>query len=110
MPPEGDLATKLYTSARKHVEIEIVYTSDQQNVEIDIVYTSDQTNVEIEQIYTSDQKASKPLTTILLFFGQYLYILPLAHDNIFIFCLLPTTIFKNIARVKTDLLYTNLQY
>ena len=44
--PEGDLATKLYTS-------------DKENVEIEIAYTSDQTNVEIEQIYTSDQKMSK---------------------------------------------------
>ena len=27
--PEGDLATKLYTSDKENVEIEIVYTSDQ---------------------------------------------------------------------------------
>ena len=27
LPPEGDLATKLYTSDKEHVEIEIVYTS-----------------------------------------------------------------------------------
>ena len=135
MPPEGDLATKLYTSDKGGVEIKIVYTSDQKTIEIEIVYTSDQPmlksnkftllikkswnrnrlhfwskNVEIEIVYTSDQKASKPLTLILLlFFGQYLYMLPLAHDNIS-FCLLPTTIFKNIARVKTDLHYTSLQY
>ena len=42
LPPEGDLATKLYTSDKEHVEIEIVYTSDQNNVEIEIAYTSDQ--------------------------------------------------------------------
>ena len=47
LPPEGDLATTLYTS-------------DKENVEIEIVYTSDQINVEIEQIYTSDQKMLKP--------------------------------------------------
>ena len=40
--PEGDLATKLYTSDKENVEIEIVYTSDQSNVEIEIVYTSGQ--------------------------------------------------------------------
>ena len=56
LPPEGDLATKLYTPARKHVEIEIVYTSDQNNVEIEIVYTSGQNNVEIEIVYTSGQQ------------------------------------------------------
>ena len=55
LPPEGDLATKLYTSDKEHVEIEIVYTSDQNNVEIEIVYTSDQNNVEIEIVYTSGQ-------------------------------------------------------
>ena len=41
LPPEGDLATKLYTSDKEKVEIKIVYTSDQNNVEIEIVYTSD---------------------------------------------------------------------
>ena len=46
LPPEGDLATKLYTS-------------DEENVEIEIAYTSDKENVEIEQIYTSDQKVLK---------------------------------------------------
>ena len=56
LPPEGDLATKLYTSDKENVEIEIVYTSDQTNVESEIAYTSDQTNVEIEIAYTSDQK------------------------------------------------------
>ena len=66
LPPEGDLATKLYTSDQEHVDIEIVYTSDQK---------------------------SKPLTTNVLFFRtvfiyfascprQYFYLLPLAHDNI----------------------------
>ena len=42
LPPEGDLATKLYTSDKENVEIEIVYTSDQNNVEIEKVYTSAQ--------------------------------------------------------------------
>ena len=28
--PEGDLATKLYTSDKENVEIEIVYTSDKK--------------------------------------------------------------------------------
>ena len=43
LPPEGDLATKLYTSDKENVEIEIeiVYTSDKEKVETDIVYTSD---------------------------------------------------------------------
>ena len=30
LPPEGDLATKLYTSDKENVEIEIVYTSGQK--------------------------------------------------------------------------------
>ena len=55
LPPEGDLATKLYTSDKEDVEIKIVYTSDQKNVEIEIVYTSGQTKVEIEQMYISAQ-------------------------------------------------------
>ena len=42
LPPEGDLATKLYTSDKENVEIEIVYTSDQNNVDIEIVCTSSQ--------------------------------------------------------------------
>ena len=54
--PEGDLATKLYTSGKENVEIEIVYTSDQTNVETEIAYISDQVNVEIEIVYMSDQK------------------------------------------------------
>ena len=29
LPPEGDLATKRYTSDKENVEIEFVYTSDQ---------------------------------------------------------------------------------
>ena len=41
LPPEGDLATKLYTSDKEDIEIEIVYTSDQNNVELEIIYTSD---------------------------------------------------------------------
>ena len=66
LPPEGDLATKLYTSDEQ-IEIEVVYTSDKKgwnrnslhfwskNVEIEIVYASDQKNVEIEIVYTSAQ-------------------------------------------------------
>ena len=36
LPPEDDLATKLYTSDKENVAIEIAYTSDQNNVEIEI--------------------------------------------------------------------------
>ena len=98
-PREGDLATKLYTSDKENVEIEIVYTCDQTNVEIEHIYTSDKkcwnrntlhfgsTNVEIEIVYTSDKKTSKPLTTTLLLFS----------GSIYIFCLLPTTIFLFVA-------------
>ena len=58
--------TKLYTSDKEDIEIEIVYTSDQK-IEIEIVYTSDQkywnwnslhfwwTQNEIEIVYTSDK-------------------------------------------------------
>ena len=42
LPPEGDLATKLYTSDKENVEIEIAYTSGETNVEIEKVYTSAQ--------------------------------------------------------------------
>ena len=68
LPPEGDLATKLYTSDKENVEIETVYTSAQTNVEIEIVYTSDQKmlksnkftllikQIETEIVYTSDQQ------------------------------------------------------
>ena len=55
LPPEGDLATKLCTSDKEHVKIEIVYTSDQNNVDIEIVYTYGQHNVEIETVYISAQ-------------------------------------------------------
>ena len=72
LPPEGDLATKLYTSdkdnLKDNVEIEIVYTSDKkEHAEIEIVYTSVKKKMLKSKSFTLlGQKMLKPKTITLL--------------------------------------------